>query len=79
MRPIYSATLFILILGGLNWGALALAETDAIALLFGETTVITRFLYALVGLCALVQILPWLQQIAKDDGHDPTRQRRPEV
>jgi uncharacterized protein len=77
MRPIYSVTLFILILGGLNWGAIALTDTDVIAHLFGGGEVITRFMYGLAGLAALVQIGPWLQQMAGDEGRDPTRIEQP--
>ena len=73
MRPVYSVTLFILILGGLNWGAIALTDTDLIARVFGEGDVITRFLYGLAGLAALAQIGPWLQQLAGDEERDPTR------
>jgi len=73
MRPIYSVTLFILILGGLNWGAIALTDTDIVANVFGEGDVITRFMYGLAGLAALAQIGPWLQELAADNGHDPTR------
>jgi uncharacterized membrane protein YuzA (DUF378 family) len=79
MRPIYAVTLFIpiLILGGLNWGFVALTDTDVVANLLGEDAVITRFIYGLIGLAALVQIGPWLQELAADDGRDPTRIKHP--
>jgi len=78
MQPIYAATLLILILGGLNWGAIALTDTDVIAYLFGEGDVVTRFTYGVVGLAALVQIGRWLQQLAADDGKDPSRMIAPD-
>ena len=79
MRLIYAVTLFILILGGLNWGAVALTDTDVVADLFGEGGVVTHLIYGLVGLAALVQIGPWLQQLAMDDGRDPTRIKHPDL
>ena len=49
----------LLIVGGLNWGLVAIAEFDLVAavfgLAFGETNVVTRIVYALVGLSALYQ------------------------
>jgi uncharacterized membrane protein YuzA (DUF378 family) len=52
-------TAVLLIIGGLNWGLVAIAEFDLVAALFGltigETNVVTRIVYALVGLSALYQ------------------------
>jgi uncharacterized membrane protein YuzA (DUF378 family) len=52
-------TAVLLIIGGLNWGLVALAEFDLVAtvfgLRFGETNVASRIVYALVGVSALVQ------------------------
>jgi uncharacterized protein len=78
MRPIYAVTLFILILGGLNWGFIALTDTDVIVSLLGEEQVLAqRLVYGFIGLAALIQIGPWLQQLARDDGRDPTRIKHP--
>jgi len=52
-------TAVLVIIGGLNWGLVAIAEFDLVAavfgLAFGETNVVTRIVYALVGLSALYQ------------------------
>ena len=49
----------LLIVGGLNWGLVAVAEFDLVAwifgLEFGETNVASRIVYGLVGLSALYQ------------------------
>lgn len=46
----------LVIVGGLNWGLVALAEFDLVAALFGlefgETNAVTRIVYGLVGLGA---------------------------
>ena len=44
--------LAITILGGLNWGAIALFDLDVVAMLFGAMTVASRLVYGLVGLSA---------------------------
>jgi len=53
MRSIATA---LVIVGGLNWGLVAVAEFDLVAWLvglsFGETNVVSRVIYGLVGLSA---------------------------
>ena len=50
----------LLIVGGLNWGLVAVAEFDLVAwifeLEFGETNAVTRIVYGLVGLSAVYGI-----------------------
>jgi uncharacterized membrane protein YuzA (DUF378 family) len=55
---ILAATLVIV--GGLNWGLVAIAEFDLVATLvgleFGETNAASRVVYGLVGVAALYQV-----------------------
>jgi uncharacterized membrane protein YuzA (DUF378 family) len=50
----------LLAVGGINWGLVGLFEFDLVAWLFGEefgtTNAITRVVYVLVGLSAIVTI-----------------------
>ena len=50
----------LLIVGGLNWGLVAIAEFDLVAAIFGldfgQTNAATRIVYGLVGLAAVYQI-----------------------
>jgi uncharacterized membrane protein YuzA (DUF378 family) len=50
----------LVIVGGLNWGLVAIAEFDLVAWLFGEdfgtTNAATRIVYGLVGLAAVYVI-----------------------
>jgi uncharacterized membrane protein YuzA (DUF378 family) len=50
----------LLIVGGLNWGLVAIAEFDLVAWIFGEefgaTNVASRVVYGLVGLAAVYGI-----------------------
>ena len=57
MRPIDIAAAALVIVGGLNWGLVALAEFDLVAQLtgneFGETSWLSRIVYGAVGVSAL--------------------------
>ncbi len=47
----------LMIVGGLNWGLVGIAEFDLVAALFGEMSTISRLVYVLVGLAALYGIV----------------------
>ncbi len=42
--------LFLLIIGGLNWGLVGLANYDLVASLFGSFTTVSRIIYTAIGL-----------------------------
>ena len=50
----------LLIVGGLNWGLVAIADFDLVAALvgleFGETNAVSRLVYGLVGAAGVYQI-----------------------
>ena len=50
----------LLVIGGLNWGLVAVAKFDLVAWIvgldFGQTNAVSRIVYALVGLAAIYQI-----------------------
>lgn len=48
--------MLLLIVGGLNWGAVALLNVDLVATVFGEGTTASRVVYALVALAAIYGI-----------------------
>ena len=60
MNPLDLATRALLVVGGLNWGLVAVAEFDLVAWIvgldFGETNAVSRIAYGLVGLSALYQL-----------------------
>ncbi len=46
--------LTLLAIGGINWGLIGIFQFDLVAWIFGgQTSVVSRIIYALVGLCAL--------------------------
>ena len=84
MNALNLITLALLIIGGVNWGLVALGghEMDFVASIFGdEDTAGARIVYALVGLSALWQILPWSKALRVGEhraeaAHDQTRVTR---
>ncbi len=60
MKKLDALTTALLIVGGLNWGLVALAEFDLVATIFGmefgETNAASRVVYGLVGLSAAYQL-----------------------
>jgi uncharacterized protein len=50
----------LLVIGGLNWGLVAIAQFDLVAWIvglgFGETNAASRIVYGLVGVAAIYQI-----------------------
>jgi uncharacterized membrane protein YuzA (DUF378 family) len=60
MRKIDIVSAALLIIGGLNWGLVAVANFDLVAAIFGldfgQTNVSTRIVYGLVGLAAVYQL-----------------------
>ena len=45
--------MILLIVGGLNWGLVGLADFDLVAALLGDGSALSRIVYVLVGLAAL--------------------------
>lgn len=46
----------LVIVGGLNWGLVGFFKFDLVASIFGDMSVVSRIVYALVGLAALYMI-----------------------
>jgi uncharacterized protein len=61
MKAIDFVTGLLVVVGGLNWGLVAIAEFDLVATVvgeeFGETNALSRVIYGLVGLSAVYQAL----------------------
>ena len=60
MKALNALAVVLVIVGGLNWGLVALAEFDLVAWLvgedFGQTNAASRIVYGLVGLAAVYGI-----------------------
>lgn len=58
MYKFLKVTSFILVLiGALNWGLIGLFKTNIVAHMFGEMSALTRIIYCLIGLSAIVSAI----------------------
>lgn len=53
LNAIEWVVLVLVIVGGLNWGLVAVADFDLVATLFGDGSMLSRIVYGLVGISAL--------------------------
>ena len=68
MKSLNVATLALVIIGGINWLLVGLFQFDLVAALFGGSqSGVARFVYAIVGISALWQILPWIRALSLDE------------
>ena len=64
--------LILVIIGALNWGSVGLFAFDAVAFLCGgQTAILARIVYTLVGLAALWCITLLFRDAESDPGHTP--------
>jgi uncharacterized membrane protein YuzA (DUF378 family) len=57
MKSVGLLTKILLIVGGLNWGLVGLFNFDLVAALLGDMTGLSRAVYSLVGISAIVQAI----------------------
>ncbi|MGL5826533.1 MAG: DUF378 domain-containing protein [Nocardioides sp.] len=73
MKYLDGTTLLLIVVGGINWGLVALFEFDLVAWIageeFGTTNTISRIIYLLVALSALY----WLARTPAYFSSTPTR------
>lgn len=50
-------TYILVIIGAINWGLIGFFNFDLVASIFGEMTFLTRLIYDLVGISALMLLL----------------------
>lgn len=48
--------LVIAIIGAINWGLIGFFRLDLVAFLFGNMTLLSRIVYAVVGICGLYML-----------------------
>ena len=51
--PLMLVSKILVIIGGLNWGLVGIANLDVVKLLFGTVPIVATVVYVLVGLAAL--------------------------
>ena len=53
MKIIDKIALILIIIGAINWGLIGFFKFDLVATIFGEMSVLSRIIYALVGISGL--------------------------
>ena len=48
------------LIGALNWGLVGFFQFDLVAWFFGPMTMLTRFVYAVIGVAALIWLFIWI-------------------
>lgn len=76
MGAMYRIALALVIIGAINWGLIGFFRFDLVASIFGgQDAVLSRFIYALVGLSGLVCLgllfKPW-EEVEVDTGRKRT-------
>lgn len=53
MKALDYTMLVLVIIGAINWGLIGFFGFDLIRILFGDMSLISRIIYAVVGICGL--------------------------
>lgn len=54
MKTINTIALVLVVVGGLNWGLIGFFNFDLVAAIFGNMSVLSRIVYSLVGISAIL-------------------------
>ncbi len=54
MKTLNLVVLILVIVGGLNWGLIGFFNFDLVARIFGDMSLLSRIIYILVGLSAVI-------------------------
>lgn len=57
MKNFHALAYTLIIIGALNWGFIGFFGFDLVSGIFGEMSAMTRIIYSLVGLSAIVEII----------------------
>lgn len=69
MKALNLTTLILVIIGGLNWGFVGIADFNLVAALFGIDSAFSNLVYIIIGLSALYQLLPFVQACRTNEVH----------
>lgn len=67
MKTLDYIALTIAIIGAVNWGLIGFFDWNLVASLFGSMSLISRIVYALVGLCGLYLLTMYMRLGALDE------------
>ena len=56
METLQKIALVFTIIGGIVWGLIGLFDFNLVEFIFGDAYIISRIIYIIVGICALINI-----------------------
>lgn len=56
MKTLDYIVFILVIIGAINWGLIGFFSFDLVRVIFGNMTVISRIIYAIIGICGLYAI-----------------------
>lgn len=56
MKALDYIVLVLVIVGAINWGLVGFFGLDLVAFLFGSMSILSRIIYAVIGICGLYAI-----------------------
>lgn len=62
MKVTYQIAMILLIIGGLNWGLIGIFGFDLVAGIFGEMSMLSRLIYSLVGVSAIIVLISMMNE-----------------
>lgn len=66
MKTVNLITLLLVIVGGINWGLVGLANFNLVAAIFGNGT-LASIIYILVGASAVYQLVPFSRALSSGE------------
>ncbi len=57
MNIVQKSALVFTIIGALNWGLIGIFNFNLVSFIFGDMTLITRIIYTLVGIAAIINTI----------------------
>ena len=56
METLQKIALVFTIIGAINWGLIGIFDFNLVASIFGDGSALSRIIYAIVGICGLINI-----------------------
>lgn len=63
MRTLQIISYILVLIGALNWGLVGLMDIDLVALVFGQMTIVARFIYTIIAISAILSLITSYREI----------------
>lgn len=66
METLQKIALIFTVIGAINWGLIGFFDFNLVTALFKDSSMIVRIIYAIVGICGIINIFLLFSHIEKD-------------